>query len=383
MGSTPLAFYAPLKPPCHPNPSGDRRLAQLLMQALHRAGFTVTLASVFRSYDGRGDAHYQHRIKSLGIALAQRLVRRYRQLPSDQQPKMWFTYHLYHKAPDWLGPHVARALNIPYVVAEASFAPKQYQGPWHLGLKASLQALQQASVIFSINPVDQACLAEALPSLKQRRLAPFLDLDSLIPSQILSPAQTKDSLAARWQLNSQSPWIIAVGMMRPGDKSHSYQLLAQALTKLQNNKWQLLIIGDGDNSMAVKGYFATLEQVYFLGQLTQSELMPLLSASDVFVWPAVNEAFGLALLEAQAAGTVVLAGAEGGVPSIVHAGITAMLTTPREPQELAQRLQELLNDPQKCRSMGIAASDYVYQHHGLDTAAQTLGKTLMPLLKGD
>ena len=44
-------------------------------------------------------------------------------------PELWFTYHLYHKAPDWLGPRIAGALGIPYVVAEASFAPKQAGGP--------------------------------------------------------------------------------------------------------------------------------------------------------------------------------------------------------------------------------------------------------------
>jgi len=33
-----LAFYAPLKPPDHPVPSGDRRISRLLIQALERAG---------------------------------------------------------------------------------------------------------------------------------------------------------------------------------------------------------------------------------------------------------------------------------------------------------------------------------------------------------
>ena len=44
-----VAFYAPMKPPDHPVPSGDRRMARLLMQALAHAGHRVVLASRFRS----------------------------------------------------------------------------------------------------------------------------------------------------------------------------------------------------------------------------------------------------------------------------------------------------------------------------------------------
>ncbi|MBL8703575.1 MAG: glycosyl transferase, partial [Rhodospirillales bacterium] len=46
-----IAFYAPLKPPGHPHPSGDRRMARLLVQALRLGGHTVMLASSFRAYD--------------------------------------------------------------------------------------------------------------------------------------------------------------------------------------------------------------------------------------------------------------------------------------------------------------------------------------------
>ena len=48
-----IAFYAPLKPPDHPVPSGDRRIARLLLEALRRAGHEVALASRLRSYRRR------------------------------------------------------------------------------------------------------------------------------------------------------------------------------------------------------------------------------------------------------------------------------------------------------------------------------------------
>ena len=95
-----------MKPPDHPVPSGDRRMARAFMALLADLGHEVELASRFRSYDGAGDPARQARLEWLGGRLAARLLRRYRQRPPD----LWFTYHLYHKAPDWLGPVVSRAL---------------------------------------------------------------------------------------------------------------------------------------------------------------------------------------------------------------------------------------------------------------------------------
>ena len=120
-----IAFYAPMKPPQHPRPSGDRLISRMLLGALRDAGHQVCVASSFRSRDGGGEWRRQERLRELGTALAERLVRRYARAPAERRPQLWFTYHLYHKAPDWLGPRVSRALDIPYALAEASYAPKQ------------------------------------------------------------------------------------------------------------------------------------------------------------------------------------------------------------------------------------------------------------------
>src|SRR5215469_4009938 len=127
-----VAFYAPLKPPDHPTPSGDRRIAELFLAALRLAGHEPFVASHFRSYDRLGDQRRQARIASIGTELASRFLRRCREAP-ERAPQLWFTYHVYHKAPDWLGPKIAGALDIPYLLAEASDAPKQARRAWATG----------------------------------------------------------------------------------------------------------------------------------------------------------------------------------------------------------------------------------------------------------
>src|SRR6266850_5487262 len=105
-----IAFYAPLKSPTHGTPSGDRRVAGLYMDALAHAGHRVQVASTFRSYDGDGDAPRQRALSAQGAALAEQMAADWRASPADERPELWFTYHLYYKAPDWLGPAVSQAL---------------------------------------------------------------------------------------------------------------------------------------------------------------------------------------------------------------------------------------------------------------------------------
>ena len=155
-----VAFYAPLKGPDHPVPSGDRAIARLLLAALERAGATrgweVDVASRFRSFDGVGDAARQARLRAIGARIADRLLRRYRAAPAGRSPDLWFTYHLYHKAPDWIGPVVSERLGIPYLVAEASYAAKQRGGPWSIGHEAAAEAIRRADAILALNRDDVA-----------------------------------------------------------------------------------------------------------------------------------------------------------------------------------------------------------------------------------
>ena len=91
-----IAFYAPLKPPDHPRPSGDRRIARLLIRALEVRGHSVQLASHFRSREARGDVNRQRRIAEVGRKLAQRYVRQVLKQTIRPRPQLWFSYHLYY-----------------------------------------------------------------------------------------------------------------------------------------------------------------------------------------------------------------------------------------------------------------------------------------------
>ena len=91
-----VAFYAPMKAPDHPNPSGDRRIAKLLMRALDRAGWEVDLASRLRSHQREGNSVSQDYLFQEADRIVENLTETYQQ----DTPLAWFTYHCYYKAPD-------------------------------------------------------------------------------------------------------------------------------------------------------------------------------------------------------------------------------------------------------------------------------------------
>jgi glycosyltransferase involved in cell wall biosynthesis len=369
-----VAFYAPMKPPDHPVPSGDRRMAGLLMEALSLAGHEVDLSSRLRSRDGTGDPRRQARLERLGAALARRFLRRLQTPPARQRPDLWFTYHLYYKAPDWIGPAVSKALAIPYLVAEASVAAKRAGGPWDRGHRATLAALEQAAAIITFNPVD----SEGLPDPSRvRLLKPFLD-----PGPYLRAAaerrRHRTALAAELSLDPAQPWLAAVAMMRSGDKLASYRLLARALNDLHEMPWHLVIAGGGPARGQGEAAFAAFprDRIRYLGELAPEALPRLYAACDLLVWPAINEAYGMALLEAQASGLPVVAGASGAVPEIVRHQATGLLTAPGDATAFATALSSLLADPARRQRMGAAAVQAVEAEHGLDATARRLDAIL-------
>ncbi len=375
-----IAFYAPLKPPNHAQPSGDRRVAGLFMEALARAGGRVELVSTFRSYDGDGDAERQQALKVQGEAHARALASQWQSQPADERPRLWFTYHVYYKAPDWLGPLVARELHIPYVIAEPSYAPKREGGEWALGHDASAAAIRQAGLLVSPSRDDIACLRELVPAERILHLPPFLDLQPY-RAAAAARAETRARLAGVHELDARVPWIAVVAMMRPGDKLASYRRLAATLKLVADLRWRLLVVGDGTARAEVHDALNTAVpgRALYLGALRARDLAPALAACDVTVWPAVNEAYGMALLEAQAAGLPVVSCALRGVPEVVRDGETGLLVPGDDDQALAGALRTLLVDGERRSSLGRAAAHYVARERSVETAAQRLQQALAPL----
>src|SRR5262249_11258389 len=94
---------------------------------------------------------------------------------------------------------------------------------------------------------------------------------------------------------------------------------------------RLLMVGDGpdlDAAVRTAKGLGVSDDVTFLGE--QDVVVPLLSVSDVFLLPSMQESFGLAALEAMACEVAVVASRVGGLPEVIEDGVTGFLYDPHD-----------------------------------------------------
>ena len=354
-----IAYYAPLKSPNHPVPSGDRQMARMLKAALELAGHTVELASEFRSFS----ANPTPASHAAALAEAEGEIARLSAIwESGQRPDLWFCYHPYYKAPDLIGPSLCARYAVPYVTAEASYSSRRNTGLWAETQAGLAENVRTAALNICFTARDREGLAEIAPSGRFEMLAPFIDVSPFVEPPLVSDASR----------------LIAVGMMRPGDKMESYRMLAKALERIAHLPWRLSVVGDGPCRAEVEAEFSPIPQdrVEWLGAKEPAEVPEILRMAGVYVWPGCGEAYGLAYLEAQAAGLPVVAQHVAGVPEVVRHGGTGLLTPAGDVVAYASAIERLLTNAAERRELGAAARRFVLDERSLEAAAGRLAAIL-------
>jgi len=353
-----IAFYAPLKSPDHPVPSGDRLMARMLRDALRAAGHTVALMSELRSYCG--DPLDRDRAAAIAGAAAGERHR----IAADWQtatPDLWVCYHPYCKSPDLLGPPLCRARGVPYVTIESSWSARRNHGVWAAGQAAVVEGLTLAAANICLTARDRAGILAAVPEARLVDLPPFID-----PAPFLATRVPQDGPVR----------LVTVAMMREGDKLASYAMLAQALGMLGALDWRLTIVGAGPMQAEVRRLFAGLgNRVIWAGQGDPAQVAAALRHSDIYLWPGFGEAYGLAYLEAGAAGLPVVAQRVAGVPEVVS-DAAGVLTPPGDVAGYAGAVAALIGDAAARERLGAAARDRVLARHSVQAARGRLAQIL-------
>lgn len=131
---------------------------------------------------------------------------------------------------------------------------------------------------------------------------------------------------------------------------------------------RLIVAGEGPLRPALESLAASLGvAARFLGRVDQARVAELLGEATAFCLPSLTEddgvfeAFGMVMLEAQAAGVPVVTSAKAGGEGIVD-GETGFLFAERDVIALAGRLAALCANPDRAAAMGRAARDHVRAH---------------------
>ncbi|NWH08189.1 MAG: glycosyltransferase family 4 protein [Alphaproteobacteria bacterium] len=367
---TRVAFACPL----HGNVSGlsgDRKVARLMREAMERAGFMTETFSIPRLYAAMPKD--QGARLAEGQKAAKEIIRTLMERPARERPRLWFTYHCYYRAPDVIGPPVARALNIPLVIAEASDSPTKEETPWAAGLAASREAIGAAAAVFYATARDYPALARRVEPARLHALPPFIDPLAYWPWRIREE-EARALLSSRLDLPLGAPLIVTAAMMRPRKKQDSYRALAETLLRLKERRWHLLVAGDGPARRDVEEALGPLgrDRIHLAGAIDESLMPMVFGAGAIHFWPGIGEAYGMVYLEAAAAGRPSVAWDMAGVASVVRNDVTGLLAPAGDGAALADRLAALLDDAALRARLGRAGADWTDKERSLDAAAARL-----------
>lgn len=349
-----IALYAPLKPLDHPDPSGDRTIGRELAGALTDSGLSLVAPSRFRS------RWFSARPRLWLAALGER--RRALEEASRARVRLWLTYHTYYKAPDVIGPFVARELGIPYVIFQGIYSTLPRRSlRTRLGYECNRRALLAARLVFTNRKLDLVNLRRLLPEDRLVYVPPGID-----PAPFAFDGPSRRELRQAWGVGGE-PVVVTAAMFRDDVKTESLTYLLERLGELARAgaRFFLVVAGDGVTRERLTA-LAERElpgRHVFLGLVPREELGAVFGAGDVFAFPGIGESLGMVYLEAQAAGLPVVALADGGVPEVVRHGETGLLVSPGDDAGFREALAGLLADKPRRRAMGEAAEAHVRRRH--------------------
>jgi teichuronic acid biosynthesis glycosyltransferase TuaC len=143
-----------------------------------------------------------------------------------------------------------------------------------------------------------------------------------------------------------------------GRKRHADVIRALWLLRDRQPRLRYLIIGDGPERGALEALARELDvDVEFAGQLEHAAALAAARRCTLFVMPSIDEAFGVAYIEAMAAGVPAIGSL--GEPGPREIGDGLVLVPPGDVEALAAQIEELLAEPRYLHELGHQARDTV------------------------
>ena len=178
----------------------------------------------------------------------------------------------------------------------------------------------------------------------------------------------------------RGPTIGCIGRLSR-EKGQRYLIEALHLLKNEIPEIQLVIIGEGNERMA-------LEQLLHRLDLSERVMMPgyrknarvYLPFFDIFVLPSLTEGLPITLLEAMQEGVPILASGVGGLPYVIEDGKTGILVNPGDTNALSKGLKELYRGKKMAEQLSCRARRLVNTHYTSAVMAQQYNEVYQAVL---
>jgi glycosyltransferase involved in cell wall biosynthesis len=163
--------------------------------------------------------------------------------------------------------------------------------------------------------------------------------------------------AIRQKYNIQAKHILSyVGRLAPEKDIETLVKIIKRGNEKYRDSVHWLLVGDGPLADELKEELRG--NVTFTGYLKGEELAHVYASSHTMIFPSPTETFGNVVLESLACGTPVIGANAGGVKHIIINTKTGYLCEPKQVQQFAAAIDNLLNDPIKHKQMSLFAREY-------------------------
>jgi glycosyltransferase involved in cell wall biosynthesis len=266
---------------------------------------------------------------------------------------------------------------VPVIIYTAHAFPfHEYLRPWRARVYALLERL--AAGLCDLTVVDSEAVRTrgikmGVGSYESIKVIPMgIDTDQFNPARYV---HERNTIRAELGL---APNRIVAGVINRLVPSKGMDCLLGAMARLaqQHPDLQCLIVGDGplrDELVHLAKELGLESRTVFAGY--RRDVPRVLAAMDIFVSPTQREGFGVAVAEAMAMAIPVITSRISPLTEIVTDKETGLLAEVGRPEEFAQAIESLLNDPERRLQIGQAARQHIisnFSQNGMCEAHEQL-----------
>lgn len=174
---------------------------------------------------------------------------------------------------------------------------------------------------------------------------------------------------------------VIIGSVGRLNKQKDFATLISALLLLEIKNWECWIAGDGLRRTKLEKQINNLglkEKVKLIGWV--SDVPQFLRKLDIFVLPSLWEGFGLTVIEAGLAGLPVVASQIDGITEIIDDKENGLLFSPGDSQELASKIEFLLNNADKANRFVNNLQSKIKEKFSLTTMVKQYEKIYLDLM---
>ncbi|MDY6836059.1 MAG: glycosyltransferase family 4 protein [Chloroflexota bacterium] len=260
--------------------------------------------------------------------------------------------------------YVARLWKIPCIyttafnpvdeIKNASFLKKRL-----LGIEASCIrfASRKANVHLAVSDYCRKTMQDEMGILPQTVIYHGIDDKRFAYSK-----EKRDKTRSALKVEDNTALLLYVGMLETHkDVITLIDTMSRLKTKYTSRPITLVIVGRGPAYAEIAGRVRQngLESTVNIKTDVVRDITEYYSAADVFVFPSLGEGFGFVFLEAMACGLPIIAANAGSAPEVI--GDAGLLFKPRDSEELADRIIEMLNNQQLYREVRESGLERVKQ----------------------